>query len=545
LAPRIPIIAIVGRPNVGKSTLFNRVLGEHRAIVEDVPGVTRDRNYALVERFDVPFLLVDTGGIDPDTGDEISERVLEQTLVAAEEADIILALFDGAQGCQENDREVVRILRKYDKPVYYVVNKCDGDEQALRTADFYQLGIETLYDCSALHGRRVQLLFEMVLKSLPNFQALYDSARAREEREQEAETHAGLIADEELSKEEIVDPEGDFELDEDFEEKTPNFAPVYLPEEALEGLTPEQYEKEYRLLKIEDSEARELPSEEENLWEEDPQAFENDVAKPIDLPIIRVALVGRPNVGKSTLINTLTGEQRAITSPVAGTTRDALDLKIRREGQDFVFIDTAGLRKQARISEAIEKFSAMRSLSAMAASDVAVVVLDGTMDPGEQDAKIVGLAHEQGIGLVIAVNKWDLVEKNHRSVHSYTEKVREAFKFAPYAPIVFISALSGRRCPWIIETVRDVAYERAKRVPTSHLNQILKRALKRFSPPPYRGRDIKLFYGVQVDVSPPRFALFFNFPKALHFSFLRFLKNALRKEYGFVGTDIKLLAKKK
>ncbi len=548
MAVKIPIIAIVGRPNVGKSTLFNRALGERRAIVEDMPGVTRDRNYAMVESFEVPFLLVDTGGIETDPEDPLGKQVVEQALLAAEEADVIISLFDGSAGCQQGDEDVVAILRRYNKPVYYVVNKCDGDEQALRTADFYQLGIDTIYDCSALHGRRVQLLFRQILEELPNYASLLASAKSRREREEAGADMARSIAAEDSEAElEVTDDgdEGDFEgYGEEESDTPPSFAPVYLPGDD-EELSAEDYDREHRHLEIADSVPRETPDEIEH-WRDDPQALEDEADAENKIDVIRVAIVGRPNVGKSTLLNTLTGERRAITSPIAGTTRDTLDLEMRRDGQDFLLVDTAGLRKTGKLIDAVERYSALRSMRAMAAADVAVVVLDATDTPTDQDAKIVGLAHEQGLGIVIAVNKWDLVEKSsHKTVHAFTEKLREAFKFAPYAPIVFVSAQSGRRCPRILETAREIAYERAKRVSTPRLNNVLKRAIRKFSPPPYRGRDIKLYYGVQVDMSPPRFALFFNYPRVLHFSFLRFLKNSLRQEFGFMGTDIKLLPRKK
>jgi GTP-binding protein len=547
MAPKIPVIAIVGRPNVGKSTFFNRVYGEQKAIVEDQPGVTRDRNYALVERFDVPFLLVDTGGFETDPEDEIGRQVVAQTVLAAEEADIVIAMFDGSTGCQEADRDVVELLRPYNKPVLYVVNKCDGQEQALRTADFYQLGVSELHDVSALNGRRVTVLMEQILKSLPNYTALLSSANARREREAEAEREAGHIAEQYVveddefpdivAEDELIehdDPEGDFE---------PEFAPVFVPGESDQ--TEVEYERTHRLLPLDQSESRAEEQEDEQLWPEDADA-RHAPGTPAHIECIRVALVGRPNVGKSTLLNTLTGEQRAITSPIAGTTRDALDLKMRRDGQDYLIVDTAGLRKKARVEdETVERYSTLRSISAMSESDVAVIVIDGTAGPTEQDTKIMGLAHEQGLGIVIAVNKWDLVTKSHKTVHKFEENIRQAFKFAPYAEVVYVSALSGRRCPRIIEAVKAAAYSRMHRVPTAELNALLQKALRRSPPPPYRGRVIKMFYGVQVDVGPPRFALFFNYPRGLHFSFLRFIKNSIREKFEFSGTDIKLHIKKK
>jgi ribosome-associated GTPase EngA len=554
MAPKIPVIAIVGRPNVGKSTLFNRIVGRQQAIVEDIPGVTRDRVYAMVERFVVPFLLVDTGGFELEPEDELGKQVVEQTLLAAEEADVILAIFDGSLGCQEGDRDVVELLRRYNKTVYYIVNKCDGDEQGLRVADFYRLGIDTLYDCSALHGRRVNLLTEMFLQKLPNYQALLSSATARRERiaaaSEQAQLRAEQIADDELLEnafdDALPDEESEFgdgeEMPDGEASQMPSFAPVYVPGENDESES--DYERQHRLLPLEQSTARDdRPRAAEIDFSQLPED-EGEAPAP-ELPLIRVAIVGRPNVGKSTLLNTLTGERRAITSSIAGTTRDTLDLTIRRDGQDYLLVDTAGLRKKARVTDALERYSTLRSLRALSEADVAVVVIDATEGPSEQDAKIIGLAHEQGVGLVFAVNKWDLVEKSHRTVHAFTKKIRETFKFAPYAPIVFVSALSGRRCPKVIETVKEVAYERMKRVSTNRLNQTLQKALKRFSPPPFRGREIKLYYGVQVDVAPPRFSLFFNYPRALHFSFLRFLKNSVRDEFGFEGTDIKLMPRKR
>ena len=545
MAPKTPVIAIVGRPNVGKSTLFNRVLGEKRAIVEDTPGVTRDRNYALIERFKVPFLLVDTGGFETDPEGEIEEEVVKQTLVAAEEADIVISLFDGSAGCQPGDRDVVDLLRRYNKPVFYVVNKCDGEEQGMRVNDFYQLGIDTIYDCSALHGRRVTVLIETILATLPNYQALLDSAKAIRARIEEAAKFAQQIAaqdeDSELDNEDYEDPD---EIDEEPEEEETSratFAPVFIPEESEQSA--EAYEKEHRLLPLDWSEPREDGHPEpEDFDIEDAPVSNFDIPT---LELIRVAIVGRPNVGKSTLLNTLSGEKRAITSPIAGTTRDTLDLKVRREGQDFLLVDTAGLRKQARVTESLEHYSTMRSIRALTEADVAVVMIDATSGPKDQDAKILGLAHERGAGIVIVVNKWDLVEKTHRTVHEFTTQVREAFKFAPYAPVLFISAESGRRCPRVLDTVLAVARERTKRIATNSLNRTLQKALKSFSPSPYRGRDIKLYYGVQVDVAPPRFSLFFNYPRALHFSFLRYLKNSVRNEFGFEGTDIKLMPRRR
>lgn len=546
---KVPIIAIVGRPNVGKSTLFNRVLGEKKAIVEDEAGVTRDRNYALVERFAVPFMIVDTGGIDSDADDVIGKQVLEQALIAAEEADIVILLFDGSTGCLEGDKEVVRIMRKYNKKTYYVVNKCDGDEQIAYVSDFYSLGSDELLDISALHGRRVQLLFERILKDLPNYNELLEDVAKRKEIEKVAEVKLQQIKEVVADLEEIVEESipveivhDDPEFIEQIEQEEISFAPVYLPDDTM--LTVDQYAKQFGKLAIEESEDK-VERETGIDIPEELISDENEEEAKVELECVKIAIVGRPNVGKSTLLNILSGTKRAITSPIAGTTRDNLDLEITRDGQKYLIVDTAGMRKKGKVEESVERYSVMRALNAITDCNVAVVVIDAAEGPSEQDAKILGLAHEAGKGIIIAVNKWDLVEKNHKTVTEYTKDIREAFKFAPYAPIIYISAISGRRCPRVLEESREVAIQAMRKIPTGRLNSVLQRAMKRFAPAPYRGTPIKLYYAVQTDVQPPRFILFFNHPRGLHFSFLRFLKNAMRSEFGFEGTDLKLYPKKK
>ncbi len=541
MALRIPNIAIVGRPNVGKSTMFNRLLGERKAIVEDMPGVTRDRNYALVERYSVPFLLVDTGGFTDEPEDEMEKEVVAQTTLAAEEADVVLCLFDGAAGYQDSDRAVVDMLRRRGKPVTYAVNKCDGLEQYGRIADFYQLGVDELHDVSALHGRKVEELIEGVLRGLPEYDALKARERDREARIRDAQEAARNIP--EVDDEEYASAADTAYDEEELEEETiPNFAPVYLPDD--ENLSETDYDRLHGTLSLEESKSS-APRIDKDWVNEYELEAEGD-PEEVSLESIQIAIVGRPNVGKSTLLNTLIGERRAITSPVAGTTRDTLDVEVKRDGQKFVIVDTAGLRKRGKIEEnTVERYSALRSLGALSACDVAVVVLDATQEPTDQDEKIAGLAHEQGKGLVIAVNKWDLVEKDHTTVHQFTKKVRESFKFAPYAPLVFLSALSGRRCPKILDEALHIAKERVKRVPTNRLNQVLERAIRRKALPIYRGRPVKLYYAVQVDAAPPRFAMFFNYPKEVHFSYMRYLKNALREEFQFEGTDMKLIPRKR
>lgn len=554
MALRTPILAIVGRPNVGKSTLFNHITGSNQAVVEDEPGVTRDRNYALVERFSVPFLVVDTGGFEKDSSDELARLVSQQVQVAIDEADIIFALFDGNAGVHPGDRDIVELLRPVadgGKPVYFAVNKCDGKEQHLKLADFYALGVEPLHDISALHGHGVRLLVEDGLQNLPQYSALRTSWEARREREAEAERAAEaqtqeIVAQLAQAEEEEALVEHKDAHQPSFSEPAPAadlpFAPVFVPDESDDGSSgparaAEEYEAQHRLLPL-GARQRLIGSLEEPDETEAREVVDN-------LPeLIRVAIVGRPNVGKSTLVNKLSGEQRAITSAVAGTTRDTLDLQLTRDGQKYLLVDTAGLRKKARISDRVEQYSAMRSLRALSECDVAVVVIDAEAGPTAQDAKIAGIAHDQGRGLVIVVNKWDLVEKTNRTVKDFTDKVREEMKFAAYAKVLFVSAKSGRRCPSIIEAVREAAASRERRVPTGLLNKTLRSAVKRNSLPVYRGRPLKMYFGAQIATSPPRFVLFFNYPRAVHFSYLRFIKNALRENYGFEGTDIKLIARR-
>lgn len=539
-----PIIAIVGRPNVGKSTLFNRIVGERRAVVEDEPGVTRDRNYARVERFSIPFYLVDTGGFEDSPEDELGQAVVEQTMCAVQEADFVLCLFDSAHGLHPSDMDIVRALRTRTSNVVFVANKCDGVEQGIRKIEFYELGVSEVCDISALHGRGVNSLIEELLERLPCYNALKqstdDKQRAANRREEEAKAACEAIDD---SQDEELDVYELFESQDIPGKNIPDrlerncddtvFAPVFVPEED------DSIDDYIRANRVAESLKREGkdPNDEQN--EEEAQEEVQHIE------CIQFAIVGRPNVGKSTLLNTLTGERRSITSPIAGTTRDVVDVEITRDGQRYILLDTAGLRKKARISDKVERFSVIRALEAIREADVAVVVIDATQGVSEQDVKIVGLAHDLGKGIIIAVNKWDVVEKTHRSVKEATNQVRNALKFAPYAPLVFISALSGRRCPRIIELVKQVAYERTKRISTGAINGLLKKAHQRFNPGVYRGRPIKLLFATQVTSAPPTFVLFFNYAKSLHFSYLRFIKNAIRDHFGFVGTDIRLRIRKR
>jgi GTP-binding protein len=389
---RIPVIAIVGRPNVGKSTLFNSLVGERRAIVEDIPGVTRDRNYALVDRYAFPFSLVDTGGFEQTINGVIETQIREQAQLAVEEADALMIIFDGKTGLQPADEEVVGLVRKYQKPAIYCVNKCDGIEQKQRTYDFFSLGVGELYDISALHKRNLGSLMDAVLNLLP------DCAELSEHHRLVRETQANAV----VSAEEVDEDEVDYVQDEEpwepvelsleekkeilKEQRAPSFADVFIPET---GRDAESYDRANRLAEI-----VYLPEQASDVWEAEDGALA--VTGPETLELVRVAIIGKPNVGKSTLLNTLIGETRAITSPIAGTTRDSLDIQFEYEEQNYLLTDTAGLRKKARISDEIERYSTLRSLRAISDADVAVLLIDASEGPTDQDAKIAALAHDQG-----------------------------------------------------------------------------------------------------------------------------------------------------
>ncbi len=536
----IPIIAVVGRPNVGKSTFFNRVNGEKLAVVEDFPGVTRDRNYSYVDSYTVPFYLVDTGGFEKDSEDSIVNQVSQQAISAVEEADLIVFMVDGITGLHSGDEDVLEVLRRHEKPFYVVANKVDGKELEGLVADFYQMGVDQVLSCSALHGRGVHVLMEELLQKIPFYTQLVADIKERSAREAqiqeeleeefkqgfaEIENAEEWFQEEQEETHERKNEKKVIELDDD------DFAPVYDPD-SDEDLS--DYEDEHSLLPLPANERREeLELDLEDKGEEGPQS------------LIRVAIIGRPNVGKSTLLNAITRKDRSITSPVAGTTRDSIHEMYEFQGQQFELIDTAGMRKKGRIGDSIERYSVLRSLRAISDCDVAIVVLDAIDGPTEQDGKIVGLAHDQGKGIVLVVNKWDAIEKDHTAVKTFEANIRDAFKFIPYAPLYFISAKTGRRVDRPLESALIVAKERRKRISTHSLNTLLKRELPRANAPTYRGRKLKLYYAAQVDVAPPRFMLVMNYPREAHFSYLRFIKNVIRDQYGFSGTDIKLVTKKR
>ena len=434
-----PIVAIVGRPNVGKSTLFNALAGEKISIVKDTPGVTRDRIYADVSWLNYNFTMVDTGGIEPDTGDLILSHMREQAEIAIATADVILFLVDVRQGLVDADHKVADMLRRSKKPIVLAVNKVDNfDKFMLDVYEFYNLGL----------GEPIPI---------------------------SGSSKLGL---------------GDM-LD---------AVTSHFPETATEE-------------------------------EED------------DRP--RIAVVGKPNAGKSSLINKILGENRVIVSDIAGTTRDAIDTEVVRNGKEYIFIDTAGLRRKNKIKEDIERYSIIRTVSAVEKADVVVLMIDATEGVTEQDAKIAGVAHERGKGMIIAVNKWDLVEKDDKTIYKFTNEVREKLSFMPYAEIVFISAKTGQRVHKVFETIDAVIENCSLRVATGVLNEILTEAMAMKQPPSDKGKKLRIYYMTQVSVKPPTFVMFINDKELMHFSYTRYIENQIRNTFGFRGTPVRFIARER
>ena len=434
-----PIIAVVGRPNVGKSTLFNKIIGQRLSIVEDTPGVTRDRIYAEFEWRGKTCMLADTGGIEPFTDDVILSQMRRQANLAIESADVIILVTDVRSGVTATDAEVASMLLKSGKPIVLCVNKCDalGNPPA-DFYEFYNLGLGEPYAVSSVHGHGTGDLLDAVFEKL-----------------------------------------GDFD-DSD-------------------------YSEEY----------------------------------------IKVAVIGKPNVGKSSLINRIAGQERVIVSDIPGTTRDAVDTVIENENGRFVFIDTAGIRRKARVDEAIEKYSVLRSYMAVDRADVCVVVIDALEGFTEQDSKVAGYAHEQGKASIIAVNKWDAVEKNGRTMDEYTKNLTDDFSFMSYVPYIFISAKTGQRVDKLYDMIRTVYEKNAMRISTGKLNEVLSYATARVQPPSDKGKRLKIFYMTQASAKPPTFVCFVNRADLFHFSYQRYLENQIRETFGLTGTPVRMIGRER
>lgn len=469
----LPTVCIVGRTNVGKSTLFNALAGRRKAVVKDQPGVTRDRCYETVTRFDFPFTLIDTGALVGEEEIALHESVREQSALAMKQSDVIIVVFDGLHGLHPLDTEVVDLVRQIEKPTIWVANKCETPNAALTSSELYGLGLEEILPLSAAHRRGVKELIKR-LKSIIE--------------------PLGLIGAPDLSEEEFV--QGDDE----------QRAPVL------------------------------------NQIDQEPLPVEEDPNRKIN-----IAIVGKPNVGKSTFVNTLLGEERMITSPIAGTTRDSIRSELIRNGRPFEIVDTAGLRKKAGVRDGtVERFSNIRTLRSLAQCDVAVFLLDASEGmPTEQDAKIIGLAHEKGKSLVIVINKWDLIEKDPKIADAYRAAVRAVFKFAAYAPVVFASAVTGQRCLNVLDTVVEVYEASRVRLTTAQVNKVFTDAFLSKPPPVYRGSPVKLLYATQVATKPPTFAVFVNYPDRLRYSYERYLKNTVRRTFPFVGNEIRVLFRRR
>jgi len=434
-----PIVAVVGRPNVGKSSFFNYIAGKRIAIVEDTPGVTRDRIYTDVEWRGRKFTMIDTGGIEPKTNDNILVQMKYQAELAIDSADVIAFMVDMKAGVTADDYEVAKMLRKTKKPIILIVNKVDsvGDTPP-EVYEFYNLNIGDPYPISTLQGLGMGDVLD----------AIYE-----------------------------------------------NF--------------------------------KEIPETEE------------------DENVIKVSLIGKPNVGKSSLINKILGEERVIVSDVAGTTRDAIDTDFEINGQKFTFIDTAGLRKKSRVEEDIEKYSGMRTITAIERSDVCLLLIDANEGVTEQDTKVAGYAHEAGKGIIIVVNKWDIHEKETGTLEKYREKIYQDLAYLTYAPVVFVSALTGQRVNKLFELIPYVADQNAMRVTTGMLNDVINEAIAMVQPPSDKGRRLKVLYGTQVSTKPPTFVIFVNSKKLMHFSYVRYLENQIRKNFGLEGTSVKMIVREK
>ena len=434
-----PILAVVGRPNVGKSTLFNALAGEMISIVKDTPGITRDRIYADISWLDKNFTLIDTGGIEPESKDVILSQMREQAQIAIDTADVILFLVDVKQGLVDSDAKVADMLRRSRKPVVLVVNKVDDfNKYMLDVYEFYNLGIGEPVPISAANRLGIGDMLDIVVDKI------------------------------------------DWSNTEDEEDERP-----------------------------------------------------------------RIAIVGKPNVGKSSLINKLLGENRVIVSDIAGTTRDAVDTEIKHNGKEYVFIDTAGMRRKKKIKEELEHYMIVRAVSAVKRADVVIIMIDAEEGVTEQDAKIAGIAHEEGKGVIIAVNKWDAVEKDDKTIYKFTNKVRDTLAYMQYAEMIFISAKTGQRLPKLYDMIDAVIENHSMRVQTGVLNEIMTEAVALQQPPSDKGKRLKLYYMTQVSVKPPTFVIFVNDKELMHFSYTRYIENRIREAFGFRGTPLRFIIRER
>lgn len=434
-----PIVAVVGRPNVGKSTLFNALAGEKISIVKDTPGITRDRIYADVSWLDKAFTLIDTGGIEPDSRDIILSQMREQAQMAIHTADVIIFMVDVRQGLVDSDAKVADMLRRSHKPVVLVVNKVDSFEKYGNDVyEFYNLGIGEPYPISSANKLGLGEMLDVVISHFPK----------------------------------------------------------------------------------------------DNVLEEEDER-------------IRVAIVGKPNVGKSSIINKLLGENRLIVSDIAGTTRDAVDTEVTYQGREYVFIDTAGIRRKNKVKEDLEHYMIIRTVGAVERADVVVLVIDAVEGVTEQDAKIAGIAHDRGKAVIIAVNKWDAIEKDDKTIYRFTEKVKNILSFMQYAEIIFISAKTGQRLPKLYETIDMVSENHAMRVQTGVLNEIMAEAVAMQQPPSDKGKRLRLYYITQASVKPPTFVIFVNDKELMHFSYTRYIENQIRHTFGFRGTPLRFIIRER
>jgi len=480
------VVAIVGRANVGKSTLFNRIVGERTAIVEDRARTTRDRLYGAAEWNGRRFIVVDTGGLERRPGDPIEEKVQEQARQAIAEADVILFVVDAEAGLTPGDLEANELLRTAATPVILVVNKADNAKRELEGAEFHRLGWDETYAVSAAHGRGTGDLLDALVWALP-----VESEAEVERKRREAELEADLEA---------------------------------FGEEALAwGREPG---------------AGPAADERTAAWDAQVAADQAANAQPV-----RIAIVGRPNVGKSSLLNALLGEERAIVSEIPGTTRDAIDTALEWNGRALRLIDTAGIRRRGKVAggAAAERFSALRSLKAISRADVAVLIIDAPDGLTAQDAHVAGYVVEEGKGLVVAVNKWDLVEKTERTFDEFANRIRAQCPFLDFAPVVSISAKTGQRVGRVLEAAFEIAGERRRRISTGELNRVIGEATFRQTPPPVKGRRPKIFYATQAAVAPPTFVVFTSDAASVHFSYRRYLENQVRQAFGFDGTPVRFV----